>query len=162
MSDTPNQLNTQHKKLKNENDHNAIAEKIYDDLIKSICIDVAAGVHKMAKSGNISLTNAVETSIDNKHGSSNKRRRIRGISDYRAPPNEGKGHEDGKKDNEMRLRTRGATSGVDAWGRIPPKDVLTTCKVCSKNMSATRFAAHLDKCLGIGNSRGGHSSRSAK
>ena len=158
--------------LTNQNDDddgdNIIAERIYDDLIRSICLDVAAGVHKMAKSGNIPLSHAAESSILNhphNRGSGKRKREIISEHSANAAPSSTKCKDEGgggKKENEMRLRTRGSTFGVDAWGRIPPKDILTVCKLCSKNMSATRFAAHLDKCLGIGNSRGGHSSRSSK
>jgi hypothetical protein len=162
--------------LTNQNDDNddddddtIIAERIYDDLIRSICLDVAAGVHKMAKSGTIPLSHAAESRIRNhphNRGSGKRKREIISEQSANAAPSSAKckdeGGGGGKKENEMRLRTRGSTFGVDAWGRVPPKDTLTVCKLCSKNMSATRFAAHLDKCLGIGNSRGGHSSRSSK
>lgn len=173
-----------------DDNSDAIAEQIYDELIRTICIDVASGAHKLVKSGDIlsadgnmngalsSISSSSSSYHDHSHSlyttSSNKRRRIKGSSaSTSAPENRTRIlSEDGstsglttsgvkKEQDSMRLRTRGSSSGVDAWGRVPPKDVLTTCKLCSKTLSATRFAAHLDKCLGIGNTRSGHSSRSA-
>ena len=38
-------------------------------------------------------------------------------------------------------------SEIDCWGRIPEKDVITTCSNCNKQISAIRFAVHLEKCL---------------
>lgn len=45
------------------------------------------------------------------------------------------------------------SSETDCWGRIPEKDVITTCSNCSKQISAIRFAAHLEKCLQLKTSR---------
>lgn len=38
-------------------------------------------------------------------------------------------------------------SGLDCWGRIPERDMLTICSNCKKQLFATRFAAHAEKCL---------------
>lgn len=39
------------------------------------------------------------------------------------------------------------SSETDCWGRIPEKDMITTCCNCNKKISAIRFAIHLEKCL---------------
>jgi len=151
MSDNFNQRNAPADK----SDDDALVEQLYNDLISSICIDVAAGMHRMAKTGELPLSDVMiprgdETTKEDadENNGSLKRRRIG--SDEQTKINE----DTKRQDTEMRLRTRGASSGIDAWGRIPPKDVLTCCSNCTKILSATRFAAHLDKCLGVGNSRG--------
>lgn len=50
--------------------------------------------------------------------------------------------------------TRGhhASTTTDIYGRVPPKEPKTTakCPVCSRYVSTSRFAPHLDKCMGIG------------
>lgn len=141
-----------------DNEHNIqrwkvkmAAEKLYDDMMKSICKDVVTAVHRMANTGDLSMDNASRQDSERIPKRLRKNSGQDGLGSTNPKPSE-----DSKKEIEMRLRTRVLTSH-DAWGRIPAKDVLTTCKLCSKNMSATRFAAHLDKCLGIGNSRASHS-----
>mmetsp|Transcript_7198 Transcript_7198/g.19506 ORF Transcript_7198/g.19506 Transcript_7198/m.19506 type:complete len:164 (-) Transcript_7198:384-875(-) len=59
------------------------------------------------------------------------------------------------------LSTRQATSQTDIWGRIPPKELRTPCecRLCGRQISALRFAQHLDKCMGLSNSRPSSSSR---
>jgi|AntRauTorckE5430_2_1112549.scaffolds.fasta_scaffold04254_3 hypothetical protein len=148
------------EKEKGEDTHDSIIEHLYTDMIKSICIDVACVVHRMAKTGGIPISEmaAINQNEDNENSSSrNKKRRLGNQN--------GTGNDSTKcggytiiQPSEMRLRTRGASSGVDAWNRIAPPDVLTTCKNCRKVLSATRFASHLDKCLGRLTSRSRSSS----
>jgi hypothetical protein len=40
----------------------------------------------------------------------------------------------------------------DIWGRIPSKEpkYLVTCSICKRSVAASRFAPHLDKCMGLG------------
>lgn len=40
---------------------------------------------------------------------------------------------------------------VDIWGRIPPKEPKqpVQCTLCGRHISTTRFASHLEKCMGI-------------
>ena len=47
-------------------------------------------------------------------------------------------------------------SNADIWGNIPPKEpkYLVECQVCLRQVSVSRFAAHLDKCMGLGTVRG--------
>ena len=47
--------------------------------------------------------------------------------------------------------TRG--SHLDVWNRVAPKDVTAKCTICNKVVGISRFAVHLDKCMGIGNVR---------
>jgi len=41
--------------------------------------------------------------------------------------------------------------GVDIWGRIPPKEPKqpVLCTLCGRHISTSRFASHLEKCMGI-------------
>jgi hypothetical protein len=41
--------------------------------------------------------------------------------------------------------------GVDIWNRIPPKEPKhpVECTLCGRHMSTTRFASHLEKCMGL-------------
>jgi Sgf11 (transcriptional regulation protein) len=41
--------------------------------------------------------------------------------------------------------------GVDIWGRIPPKEPKhpVECTLCGRHISTSRFASHLEKCMGI-------------
>jgi len=41
--------------------------------------------------------------------------------------------------------------GVDIWGRIPPKEpkIPVQCTLCGRHMSTSRFASHLEKCMGL-------------
>ena len=44
-------------------------------------------------------------------------------------------------------------SHLDVWNRVAPKDVTAQCTNCNKIVGISRFAVHLDKCMGIGNVR---------
>ncbi len=41
--------------------------------------------------------------------------------------------------------------GVDIWGRIPLKEPKhpVECALCGRHLSTTRFASHLEKCMGL-------------
>jgi hypothetical protein len=133
----------------------AIIEQLYTGIIKAICVDVASEVHRMAKTGEIPISEMadINQNEDDVNFNSSKKWRLGNRSDNKRI-NGANNTIEVKQLGEIRLRTRGAASAKDAWNRIPPTDVLTTCKNCSKVLSATRFAIHLDKCLGLGTSRG--------
>jgi len=47
---------------------------------------------------------------------------------------------------------------LDIWGNNPPKEPknrLCRCRLCGRLISTSRFASHLDKCMGLSTSRGG-------
>lgn len=66
--------------------------------------------------------------------------------------------------------TNGTTTGgsnrptsVDIWGKTPakePKNRLCRCQICGRLISTSRFASHLDKCMGLSTSRSGGGSSS--
>lgn len=47
-------------------------------------------------------------------------------------------------------------SNADIWGNIPPKEpkYLVECQICRRQVAVSRFAPHLDKCMGLGTVRG--------
>jgi hypothetical protein len=47
------------------------------------------------------------------------------------------------------------TRHSDIWGKIPPKEPkrAAKCTVCDREVSALRFAPHLDKCMNLGTVR---------
>ena len=53
---------------------------------------------------------------------------------------------------EPTIVTRHQQNHTDIWGNTPPKEpkAQTRCNVCGKNVGVSRFAPHLDKCMGIG------------
>ncbi len=47
---------------------------------------------------------------------------------------------------------------LDIWGKNPskePKNRLCRCQLCGRLISTSRFASHLDKCMGLSTSRNG-------
>ncbi|CAJ1953695.1 unnamed protein product [Cylindrotheca closterium] len=57
---------------------------------------------------------------------------------------------------EDKPSTKQAISNLDIWGKFPPKEPKKTvkCAVCSRFVSTSRFASHLDKCMGLSTARG--------
>lgn len=57
---------------------------------------------------------------------------------------------------EDKLSAKQAISNLDIWGKFPPKEPKKTvkCTVCSRFVSTSRFASHLDKCMGLSTVRG--------
>ena len=50
-----------------------------------------------------------------------------------------------------------SSSVLDIWGKNPskePKNRLCRCQLCGRLISTSRFASHLDKCMGLSTSRG--------
>lgn len=47
------------------------------------------------------------------------------------------------------------TVSSDIWGNYPEKEpkYLVLCKLCGLKLGCSRFANHLDKCLGLGGGR---------
>jgi hypothetical protein len=54
------------------------------------------------------------------------------------------------------IMTRHQQNHNDIWNRLPPKEPkkLATCTICNREVSALRFAPHLDKCMQLGSMRG--------
>jgi len=51
-----------------------------------------------------------------------------------------------------------SSSKLDIWGKCPakePKNRLCRCRLCGRLISTSRFASHLDKCMGLSTSRTG-------
>ena len=149
---------------------------LYDELVTSLCIEVAYGVHRMAKTGAIKLSeimiprdgrndlsSLLATSVTNKEENMNglqsvdnpppnKRQRCTySISEKIEQESQQKPLETAKsRVSPTPMVTRNASNNpLDNWGRIIPKEPKMTvkCHHCGKAFNALRFATHLDKCL---------------
>lgn len=58
--------------------------------------------------------------------------------------------------NTTVIMTRHQQNHNDIWNRLPPKEPkkLALCTICNREVSALRFAPHLDKCMQLGSMRG--------
>lgn len=58
------------------------------------------------------------------------------------------------------MQTRQTTNHLDIWGRVPPKEPKQNveCRICGRMVSASKFAPHLDRCMGLSMSRNGGNS----
>ncbi|GKY93101.1 hypothetical protein MPSEU_000278300 [Mayamaea pseudoterrestris] len=59
------------------------------------------------------------------------------------------------EDTATKLR-RPIYSNADIWGAIPAQEpkYLVECQICNRQVAVSRFAPHLDKCMGLGTVRG--------
>lgn len=197
----------------------AVVEAVCEDLLTSMCIEVACSTHRMAKTGILPLSKIMDPTIGDHSdacmendggeagtsvvGSNNKSRRRsssilsssilpseddtnhttkRARSDTGASSqNEGASEQgditmtdasfadavSSRSDQQAstaaaRVQQSNYAAGVDIWGNVPPKEPRTTtkCDICGRQVSALRFAPHLDKCMNLGNSRATGSRRS--
>jgi hypothetical protein len=92
---------------------------------------------------------------DEKYDDSNKNRKSSKAGDQLTPggttastaPNNG-------TDNGTTVAKSTTTTAhhVDIWGKIQPKeskDLTCRCRLCGRHVSTSRFANHLDKCMGL-------------
>ena len=63
---------------------------------------------------------------------------------------------DPSNDVDEKPSVKQAISNLDIWGKFPPKEPKTTvkCPECTRFVSTSRFASHLDKCMGLSTARG--------
>ena len=181
-------------------DDDAIYQIIYNEIISTICIEVACGMHQMAKTGELKLSDImiprkhfqkrsspsleVASSPNSKkqclasdttHQRKGKYRELSTVSTaadvQQQTPVSGRMTRRATNNNASGGGSGGGGGGgssvsnnCDIWGRVPPKEPsnLTKCSNCGRMVSALRFAPHLDKCMGIGNSRPFSSRSSSK
>lgn len=158
-------------------------EFLYDKMLDSISTDVAAGMHRMIKTGSVpqsELMNpksrreiypsihqsdqAMEESLQEYVTEVPPSKRIRRKASLEITSEHTTTEQEPtvestdateQQPSSTSMVTRGhhsTTTTTDIWGRIPPKEPKTTarCPVCSRHVSTSRFAPHLDKCMGIG------------
>ncbi len=97
----------------------------------------------------------MEDAEDDDDGSQEKKKkRGRSLSTSSAP-------EDSKGQPEASETTttqkENTSNKLDIWGKNPakePKNRLCRCQICGRLISTSRFANHLDKCMGLSTSRG--------
>eukprot|EP00536_Pseudo-nitzschia_multiseries_P012718 jgi/Psemu1/290462/fgenesh1_pg.500_\ len=115
---------------------------------------------------------------DNNDDLDGTRKKKRALSSLSATPSTGSAAEPGSTlsavpatGTDPTTTTSGSTANssgtshpkLDIWGKTPakePKNRLCRCQLCGRLISTSRFASHLDKCMGLSTSRGGPSSTS--
>lgn len=147
-------------------------EGVYAKLVESVCIKVAAKMHRMAKSGELSYADlvapkkrrllypglynsevevvaaldryAVETPVS-------QLKTLRRVTNEPASSSPAPMVIEDRTESSVSISTRQQVQ-TDIWGRIPAKEPkeLVACSICKRQVNGTRFAQHLDKCLGIG------------
>jgi len=160
-------------------------KSLFSCVLASLCVEIACRMHRMVKTGVMPLSSImipVDTKSRRTHHGGREHGQNRcspsissekGVLLVDLPSKRPKLEEDNdfKKINHAQTAvgvflniatvqqsgpvTRGTAN--DIWGRLPPKEPLSTeiCTLCGRNVSALRFAPHLDKCMGVGNSRRG-------
>jgi len=168
----------------------AVAEEICKDLITSIAVEVAFDAHRMAKTGVLPLHRLTDPTTNTRGDCSsssvlganiNKSRRR--SSSFLPAEDDSEHGPQAKRSRSNTLASDGTVAGgtaeaaagdagdatgtqqpigADIWGRIPPKEpkIMPKCDICGRQVSALRFAVHLDKCMNLGNSRQTGSRRS--
>lgn len=169
----------------------AVAEEICKDLITSIAIEVAFDTHRMAKTGVLPLSQQMDPTTGSTSASelgANKSRRrsssfvpVEDDSDHGPQPKRSRSNTlasdgtgagvgdiagnamNGTQQQQEHQQQQQHPVGADIWGRIPPKEpkIMPKCDICGRQVSALRFAVHLDKCMNLGNSRQTGSRRTA-
>mmetsp|Transcript_27593 Transcript_27593/g.40607 ORF Transcript_27593/g.40607 Transcript_27593/m.40607 type:complete len:185 (+) Transcript_27593:1602-2156(+) len=154
-------------------------DSVYEEIISSICIDLAFGMHKLVKTGIIPYSDVMiprdfDSDLDGEEegGGGGRRRKKRKLPSSNLvtmeyPRSTINAWSDDDKSviggtaaaDEVVIAPPPVTRGsqMDVWGRAPPKDPGNTlCTVCGRQVNTLRFAPHLDKCMGIGTLRGGY------
>mmetsp|Transcript_20742 Transcript_20742/g.30561 ORF Transcript_20742/g.30561 Transcript_20742/m.30561 type:complete len:198 (-) Transcript_20742:120-713(-) len=167
-----------------EEEYDIMTNAIYESILSSICVEFSCGMHRLAKTGvlpyseimtpssNEEIESLLITISDDDSSTRGCKRKHRseqqkksGISGKFSSLSDGIGNGGSSakaasmsQTTHMAPATR-VSSGAngDIWARVPPKEPKHSpqCPNCGRSVSASRFASHLDKCMGIGNSRGG-------
>jgi hypothetical protein len=161
-----------------------LVERVFQDLLDDISIEVACGMHRMAKMGDISYvsimfppvqhpslreptdnesnhdTRSIDTSTNNDTedgDTSHVDLLVSGSVPKKARLNATPVQEMEEPEATTTATATTRSAVTDIWGRIPPKEPrrTATCTLCGRHLSALRFAQHLEKCMGIGGSTRG-------
>ena len=163
--------------MKEEISTNDASNEILDDMVDAISVELACALHRMVKTGELKLSDIMfpRERVSGKLGSwkfkdqesenvettspTPKKQKIDSNNVKQSTENE-QTTENSEVSKTQVLDTNPRDSSLDIWGRIPPKEPKFTvnCQNCGKSVSAIRFAPHLDKCMGLGTSRGINSS----
>ena len=205
-----------HPSSHNDSKTNQIAQEVYRDVISSLCIEIASGVHRMAKTGKIPLSQIYapvstekkrprdhdgeikedknkneeeiqglkdlrkDASVTDPEGMDAKKETVESESQLKKPrleesnesiddpslpptpptasaPHQSLTNSQSNSNSSSNNSNHGASKQkvVDLWGRAPPKHVekQVLCHKCGKKLHVTRFALHLDRCLGFTSGR---------
>lgn len=135
---------------------NNIDDKVVDDSNKDTITD-----EPQEKDGNINneISITKELNDDDKEitntntNTNNEMSLIETSQSETTNTNSNNNNDENKLEKNKRSRSNSACNYLDVWNRVPPKDALATCTICNKVIGVSRFAQHLDKCLGIGKVR---------
>lgn len=151
-----------------------LVQSLYDDLIDSISMDVACGMHRMVKTGTYSDIMTPRSRMDiypSVHSSREEMEESLGRYVTEVPLIQ-RPRMASVAASDLNSECESADAAIvddfpvvlvpepithnlrntqhDIWGRIPAKEAAAKCPVCTRHISTLRFAPHLDKCLGIG------------
>jgi hypothetical protein len=156
----------------------AIAEFIYDDILESLCKSTAAKLHRLIKYGELHVGDIMDRRQlypDVYNSEEDMQQQLEFYAVEQAKPQNGPLVEndflpgtidstnDKNYENEIKTEqgpqqatnTQQITVSrhTDIWGNTPLKEPaeMISCSVCSQKINTLRFASHLDKCLGLGN-----------
>ena len=154
------------------------SKEVLDEMVDAISVELACVLHRMVKTGELKLSDVMfpRERVSGKLGSwkfkgqeseniqsslpvSFKKQKIDSNNDIQSREKE-VAAENSHVSKTQVSDTCPRDSSLDIWGRIPPKEpkITVKCQNCGKSVSAIRFAPHLDKCMGLGTSRGINSS----
>lgn len=160
-----------------------IAEFIYDDILGSLCKSTATKLHRLIKCGEFHVGDLMDRRQLYPDVYENEEDMLRQLEIYAVEHvrNDPLVEEDfltkGTLDtanyrDEMKTehvpsqaaiaQQMTVTRHTDIWGNTPLKEPpeMISCSVCSQKINTLRFASHLDKCLGLGNTTRAASSNS--
>ena len=145
-----------------------VADAVLDDILTHIAVDMACEMHRAIKVGNI--CQSPKRRIDlYPQVHANEEEMLKSLARYATEePLQKKAcnltedlpvdHEEQDEEDTTTpnaVVTRHQQNHTDIWNRIPPKEPkkLAKCTVCDRDVSALRFAPHLDKCMQLGTVR---------
>ena len=108
-----------------------------------------------ANKSRIRSSSFVPLEDDSEHGPQSKRSRSNTLASDATGAGEGVGDISNdaingtqQQQEQQQQHQQQQPVGADIWGRIPPKEpkIMPKCDICGRQVSALRFAVHLDKC----------------
>lgn len=156
-------------------ENSEVVDNVLDSILTQISVDVACGMHRAIKLGKISLAELRSPAkrvdlYSEVHGKSEqtmvesleryateeplkKRLCIAAADDVMM--DEDQDNEPEETATTAAIVTRHQQNHTDIYGRVPPKEpkALARCGICDRDVAATRFAPHLDKCMNLGTNR---------
>lgn len=126
----------------------SLVEQMYNIIMEGIYIEALAGIHVMTKNNEVPIHQLTEEDIfDVRITSHNKLSLSSSLKRKNDKPSTERNQDSQNQLYQLESSSRLRTRGVDVWGRVPPREIMTQCQNCGFKVSSSRFASHLDKCL---------------